>query len=128
MAGLHRYYKIWNKCFKPIDALNCGIGGDKVQNVLWRVQNLPISSSLKTASFCAYQQFTTGFSREYLLMALLRLDIVLKDGTITLIFFICTSINRVYVIETNKILKVKCSLNKLFFIIKILIGLNQMAA
>ena len=36
MAGLHRYYKIWNKFFKPIDALNCGIGGDKVQNVLWR--------------------------------------------------------------------------------------------
>ena len=28
----------------------------------------------------------------------------------------CTFINRVYVIETNKILKVKCSLNKFFFI------------
>ena len=27
----------------------------------------------------------------------------------------CTSINRVYIIETNKILKVKCSLNKFFF-------------
>ena len=49
MAGLHRYYKIWNKLFKPIDALNCGIGGDKVQNVLWRVLNLSISSSLKNA-------------------------------------------------------------------------------
>ena len=31
-----------------IDALNCGIGGDKVQNVLWWVQNLLISSSLKS--------------------------------------------------------------------------------
>ena len=28
----------------------------------------------------------------------------------------CTSINRVYVIETNKIFKVKCLLNKFFFI------------
>ena len=35
MTGLHRYYKIWNNFFKAIDALNCGIGGDKVQNVLW---------------------------------------------------------------------------------------------
>ena len=35
-----------------IDALNCGIGGDKVQNVLWRVQNLPISSSLKNIILC----------------------------------------------------------------------------
>ena len=39
MAGLHRYYKIWNNFFKPIDALNCGVGGDKVQNALWRVKN-----------------------------------------------------------------------------------------
>ena len=35
MTGLHRYYKIWNNFFKPVDALNCGIGGDKVQNVLY---------------------------------------------------------------------------------------------
>ena len=35
IAGLYRYYKIWNNFFKPIDALRCGIGGDKVQNVLW---------------------------------------------------------------------------------------------
>ena len=33
MAELHRYSKIWNNVFKPIDALNCGIGGNKVQNV-----------------------------------------------------------------------------------------------
>ena len=50
MAGFHRYCKIWNNFFKPIDALNCGIGGDKVQNVLWRVR---------------HQQFTAGFSRGY---------------------------------------------------------------
>ena len=49
MAGLHCYCKIWNNFFKPIDALNCGIGGNRVQNLLWRVQNLPISSSLNNA-------------------------------------------------------------------------------
>ena len=64
MAGLHRYSKIWNNFFKPIDALNCGIGGDKVQNVLWRVQNLPISSSLKNAVIlCGTNNL--GFSRGY---------------------------------------------------------------
>ena len=47
IAGLNCYYKIWNDFFKPINALNCGIGGYKVQNVLWRVQNLPIYCSLK---------------------------------------------------------------------------------
>ena len=64
MAGLHRYSKIWNNFFKPIDALKCGIGGDKVQNVLWRVQNLPISSSLKNAVIlCGTNNL--GFSRGY---------------------------------------------------------------
>ena len=37
VIGLHRYYKMWNNFFKPIDALKYGIGGDKVQNILWRV-------------------------------------------------------------------------------------------
>ena len=41
VAGLHRYYKKWSNFFKPIDAV------DKLQNVLWRVQNLLIPSSLK---------------------------------------------------------------------------------
>ena len=62
MTGLHRYYKIWNNFFKLMHALNYGIGGDKVQ------------------------QFTTGFSRGYCFMALLRLGIALKNDTITLIF------------------------------------------
>ena len=30
MAGLHRYYKIWKNFYKPIDAVNFGIGVDKV--------------------------------------------------------------------------------------------------
>ena len=29
------------------NTLNCGIGGDRVQNVLWRDQNLPVISSLR---------------------------------------------------------------------------------
>ena len=93
MAGLHRYSKIWNNFFKPIDALNCGIRGDKVQNVLWRVQNLLISSSLKMPSFCAVPTIYNRILQRILLMPLLRLDIVLKNDTITLIFlFACYSL------------------------------------
>ena len=46
-AGLNRYRSIWTKYLEPLKNLNCGIGGDKVQNVLWRAQNLPVMSSLK---------------------------------------------------------------------------------
>ena len=85
IAGLHRCCKIWNNFFKSIDALNCGIRGDKVQNVLWQVQNLLVSS-LKMLSFCVVPTIYSRILQRLLLMALLRLDIVLKNDTITLIF------------------------------------------
>ena len=119
MAGLHRYSKIWNNFFKPIDALNCGIGGDKVQNVLWRVQNLSISSSLKNVVILCGTNNLQQDSPEDIV------DDIIEIGRHHHInIFIsgllprdeCTSINCVYVIETNKILKVKCSFNKFFFI------------
>ena len=66
MAGLNRYCMIWNNFFKPIEVLNCDIRGDKVQNVLWQVQNLPIFFFLKKCHhFLWYQQFKLGFSRGY---------------------------------------------------------------
>ena len=37
--GLARYPKVWNKYFRPLQALNFGIGGDRTQHVLWRVEN-----------------------------------------------------------------------------------------
>lgn len=39
IKGLSRYPRIWKKYFAPLKALNFGIGGDKTQHVLWRLQN-----------------------------------------------------------------------------------------
>ena len=46
-AGLNRYRSVWPKYLEALKTLNCGIGGDRVQNVLWRAQNLSVVSSLK---------------------------------------------------------------------------------
>jgi len=32
-------YPIWKDKFEPLNSLNFGICGDRIQNVLWRVQN-----------------------------------------------------------------------------------------
>lgn len=32
-------YPIWDDKFKPLNSLNFGISGDRVEDVLWRVQN-----------------------------------------------------------------------------------------
>ena len=47
IAGLARYSKVWNKFFKLLNAFNCGIGGDRVQHVLWRAQDLRHFLSLR---------------------------------------------------------------------------------
>ena len=46
-AGLNRYRSVWTKYLEPLKTLNCGIGGDSVQNVLCQAQNLPVISSLE---------------------------------------------------------------------------------
>ena len=124
MAGLHRYSKIWNNFFKPIDSLNCDIGGDKVQNALWRVQNLPMSSSLKNAVIlCGTNNLQQDFPQD-IVDGIIEIGHCFKKRHHHINIFICgllpydecTSIHRAYVIETNKTLKVKCSLNQFFFI------------
>ena len=47
VAGLSRYQNVWDKFLKPLKALNCGVGGDRIQHVLWRALNLPVSLNLK---------------------------------------------------------------------------------
>ena len=32
--GLARYHRVWSKYFKPLHALNFGVGGDRTQHVL----------------------------------------------------------------------------------------------
>ena len=38
--GLQRYPDVWDNFFAPLVAINFGIGGDKVQNILWRIEDM----------------------------------------------------------------------------------------
>ena len=124
MAVLHHYYKIWNNFFKPVDALNCDIGADKVENVLWRVEHLPISSFLKNAVILCGTNNLQQDSPENIVDDIIEIWHCFKKRHHHINISICglllhdecTSINCVYIIETNKNLKIKCSLNKFFFI------------
>ena len=39
IKGLSRYPRIWRKYLAPLKSLNFGIGGDRTQHVLWRLEN-----------------------------------------------------------------------------------------
>ena len=44
VAGLSRYGNVWGTFFK--ESLNLGIGGDRTQHILWRVERSPVQSHL----------------------------------------------------------------------------------
>ena len=46
VAGFLKYLNIWYKLFDE-NTINCGIGGDKIQNELWRAENIPLPKSLE---------------------------------------------------------------------------------
>ena len=45
ISTLGRYLEIWKKNFSSQNTLNFGIPGDKIQHVLWRIQNLNFPNS-----------------------------------------------------------------------------------
>ena len=106
IAGLHRYYKIWNNFFKPTDALYCSIGRDKVQNVLWQMQNLPISPSLNNAVILCSTNNLLQDSPEDIVDGIIEIGHYFKKLHHHINIFICGLLPRdKCTIETNKILK-----------------------
>ena len=49
VKGLARYHRVWSKYFEPLCALNFGVGGDRTQHVLWRIDNGEIPLNLQVA-------------------------------------------------------------------------------
>ena len=47
--GLARYHRVWSKYFEPLRALNFGVGGDRTQHVLWRIENGEVPLNLQVA-------------------------------------------------------------------------------
>ena len=121
-AGLNRYRSVWAKYLEPLKTLNCGIGGDRVQHVLWRAQNLPAISSLKNVVISCgttnlFQdspediaggviEIAETFQSKYNSIDIAIGGILPRD--------VSWSINRVLIKEVNEILNEKCS--RLFFI------------
>ena len=47
IANFDKCSDIFDKFFLPFPTVNCGISGDKIQNVLWRVYNMNLPASVE---------------------------------------------------------------------------------
>ena len=43
--GLRRYHEVWDTYFAPLGAINLGIGGDRTQHVLERVEDMQLPAT-----------------------------------------------------------------------------------
>ena len=116
VAGLSRYQNVRDKFLKPLKALNCGIGGDRIQHVLWRALNLPASQNLKNVVvLCGTNnllldspkdiadgilEIARPFEMNYSCVNVIICGILPRDDS--------WSVNRVSIKKVNQILKLKC--------------------
>ena len=119
IAGLSRCSYIWKRYFKPLNAINCGIGEDRVDNILWRCQNLPLRSHLQNAVFMCGTNNIQHNSVEDILDGIVEIALSLRRKYHPIAIFVCGrlhrdnnwSINRVYIYEINNCLCCKSKLN-----------------
>ena len=116
VAWLTRYENVWEKFLKLLKALNCGIGGDRIQHVLWPVLNLLVTSSLKNIVVLfgsnnllldSPEDIVDGileiarlFKTNYINVNVVIYGILFRDGS--------ESVSQVSIKEANQILKLKC--------------------
>ena len=121
IAGLSHYSNIWKRYFKSLYAINCGIRGDRVKNVLWRCKNLPSCPNFQNIIIMCG---TNNKSVEEIVDGIVEITLSLRHIYHPIAVFVSGirprdsnwSINRVYVNEINNYLCCKSNLNGINFI------------
>ena len=124
VAGLSRYLNVWNEYFAHINALNLGIGGDRVEIVLWRAIDLPLPSSVKNfVILCGTNNISIDTPRD-IADCIISIGSILQKKSCGINASICGLIqrdegwlvNRVLINEVNEILKHQYNINGFAFI------------
>ena len=109
---------------QPLRAINCGIGDDKVQHVLWHSHNLPVVKSIKKEFFLCGTNNLNQDSPEDVTDSIIEVANTSKSKYGFISIFDCVilardfnwSVTRVYIREVNDILKTKHSQSCFTFI------------
>ena len=70
ISGLQRYPDVWNELFTPLGAINLGIGGDKVENIMWRIEETNLPPTLQYFLSIVELTISDPLLRKKLLMAI----------------------------------------------------------
>ena len=115
VAGLSQYQNVWDKFLKSLKALNCSIGSDRIQHVLWHALNLPVSPNLKNVILCGTNNLLLDSPKDIAdgILEIARLFEINYSRVNVIICGILPhddswSVNQVSIKKVNQILKLKC--------------------
>ena len=122
VAGLSRYPHVWNEYFAQKNVLNLGIGGDRIENVLWQAIDLPLPLSVKNV-LCGINNISVDISCDTA-NCIISIGSILQKKSSDINVSICGlipcdegwSANRLFTNEVNEILKHQCNINGFAFI------------
>ena len=116
IQGLSRYTKVWNSFFGK-DTLNCGIQGDKVENLLWRVEKLEFPPAIRqTVIHCGTNNIKENMPNDIANGLLCSELIINKRNSVTNVYI--TNLlpcdfrethKRNKIKKVNKLIREKCS-------------------
>ena len=121
---LSRYPNEWNKYFAAINALNLGIRGDRVENVLWLTINLPVPPFVKNVVIlCGTNNIPIDTSRD-IADCIISICSIFQKKSSGIDVNVCGliprgeswSVKRGLINEVNEILKYHCNINGFTFI------------
>ena len=124
VAGLSRYPYVWNKYFAPINILNLGIGGDRVESALWRAIDLLLPSSVKNVVIlCGTNNIPIDTPRD-IADCIISIDSIFPKKSSGIDVSVCGliprdecwSVNRGLINEVNEILTYQRNINGFTFI------------
>ena len=51
VAGLRRYQTVWRNFILQYKTVNLGIGGDRIKNLLWRINDILLPKSIRSVRY-----------------------------------------------------------------------------
>ena len=112
--GLQRYPDVWENFFAPLGAINLGIGGDKAENILWRMEDMELPQSVDYMFIHCGTNNIGSSSPNDIADGVLAIGVMAKQANVNLKIIIGSLLHcdkelptRSMVAEVNKILQQK---------------------
>ena len=121
-----RYPNVWNEYFALKNALNLGIKGDRVENILWRIIDLPLQSSIKNVvTLCGTSNIQIETHRD-IADCIISIGSIFQKKSSGINVSVCSLIlrdeswlvNGRLINEVNEIFKYQCNINGFTFILQ----------